>query len=319
MGEQDRKQVKRDTWVTDQVTKSEYFYQKCQEYGLLEIAYAIEGIQGEKLKWDQDKLGISSAAWDKVIHRGIKPIRVFAHPQVLVMVNRSVGYYQKLALVSLKSMSRIGLNIYLYESGDNKRPLPYSKAQSFAHRLNELISRLIEQIEKLDVREFDLWRGMTAGSTAQGSWGNRKGDVAEELIKGILRRRIRDKKLIAVGGSSEDARITLTDGRVAEFASEPDSALYDKEDRILVALEIKGGIDEAGVLERVGAAIKSLSRAKQENPEAVTVLVMYQVSMTAQARQDLESHQGDIDHWFTIEDILNKSDTRENIFGLLNI
>ena len=84
-------------------------------------------------------------------------------------------------------------------------------------------------------------------------------------------------------------------------------------------MEIKGGIDTAGVLERVGAAIKSLSRAKNENPNAVTILIMYRVAMTEQARQDLESHRNDIDCWFTIEDVLNRVGTRQEIFKRLGI
>lgn len=35
--------------------------------------------------------------------------------------------------------------------------------EKVAFRLNELISRLIEADEQIDPREFDLWRGMTAG------------------------------------------------------------------------------------------------------------------------------------------------------------
>ena len=100
---------------------------------------------------------------------------------------------------------------------------------------------------------------------------------------------------------------------------EPDIAFYSENRDILAAVEIKGGIDTAGVLERVGAAIKSLSRAKTESPDAITVLVMYKVALTDQAQRDLESHQNDIDHWFTIEDVLNHAGKREEIFGLLGI
>ncbi|MFP4396313.1 MAG: hypothetical protein ACLFTI_13735, partial [Anaerolineales bacterium] len=73
-----------------QVTKSEFFHQKLHEYGLLEIAYAIESVKGEELAWDREALAISQTAWNKIIHRGIKPVRVFAHPWVLINVDRSV-------------------------------------------------------------------------------------------------------------------------------------------------------------------------------------------------------------------------------------
>ncbi|MEA3345285.1 MAG: hypothetical protein U9Q78_03435 [Chloroflexota bacterium] len=72
-------------------------------------------------------------------------------------------------------------------------------------------------------------------------------------------------------------------------------------------------------MEQVGAAIKSLSRAKNESPAAVTMLIMYRVAMTEQAQQDLESHRKGIDYWFTIEDVLNRDDVRQEIFEVLNI
>ena len=311
-------QDKREIWLIDQVTKSEFFHQKLHEYGLLESAYAIENVQGENLDWNKKDLGISEKAWKKVIHRGIQPVRVFAHPDVLRTVHRSVGYYQKLALVSLKSMNNIGLTITTYESGQNKRPMNQQKAEDVCRRLNELISRLIESDDVIDPREFDLWRGMTAGSTAQGSWQNKKGDRTEDVIKGIITRRIQSKGLLT-RQSDDGKELRLKDGRILEYGSEPDLAFYDKDHQILIAVEIKGGIDTAGVLERIGAVIKSLSRAKQENPGVATVLVIPGVSMTEQAKQELEAHQSDIDRWFMVEDVLNSNDVRREIFEVLGI
>ena len=123
-----------------------------------------------------------------------------------------------------------------------------------------------------------------------------------------------------LSGQSDDGKeLRLGDGRILEYGSEPDLAFYDKDHRTLVAVEIKGGIDTAGVLERIGAVIKSLSRAKQENPGATTVLIIPSVSMTAQARQELAVHRSDIDHWFTVEDVLNSDDVRREVFEVLGI
>lgn len=311
-------QDKLESWLLDQVTKSEFFHQKLHEYGLLEVAYAVESVQGEKLDWSLEKLGISEKAWNRVIHRGIKPVRVYAHPYVLQTVARSVGYYRGLAMVSLKSMNNVKLSIERFETGRSKTPLSEEKALAVARRLNELISRLVEADDHVDPREFDLWRGMAAGSTAQGSWQNKKGNVAEDLVKGFIRRRIRERRLLAIESGDETAA-TLTDGRLVRYGSEPDIAFFGEGQRIVAAVEIKGGIDTAGVLERVGAAIKSLSRVKNENVKATTILIMYRVAVTDQAQQDLESHRADIDHWFTIEDVLNRDDVRQEIFKLLGI
>lgn len=310
--------TKRDRWLIDQVTKSEFFHQKLHEYGLLEIAYAIENVAGEHLAWNRDGLGISADAWKKVIHRGIQPVRVFAHPWVLRNIHRSVGYYQKLALVSLKSMTNIGLTIAWYESGQNKNPMNRAKAEEVSHRLNKLISRLIESDDKIDPREFDLWRGMTAGSSAQGSWQNAKGDRAEDVVKGMIRRRIQAKGLLKDEAGDNQA-LHLKDGRTIILGSEPDVGVYGKSQETLAAVEIKGGIDTAGVLERIGAVIKSLSRAKQENPDSVTLLVIPRVSMTEQARQELDVHADDIDHCFMLEELLEVEQVKRELFDVLGI
>ena len=311
-------QDKHERWLLDQTTKSTFFHQKLHEYELLKIAHALEGVRGEDLDWDLKMLHVSQTAWNKIIHREIKPVRAFAHPTILMHIGRSISYYRGLAMVSRKSMNNIGLSIERFETGKNKRPLEKKKAQAVARRLNELISRLIESDKQVDPREFDLWRGMTAGSTAQGSWQNRKGDVAEDLVKGLIRRRVRDRGLLAKVNAEETEDI-LTDGRSIQYSSEPDIAIHGAAQKILAAVEIKGGIDPAAVLERVGTAIKSLSRAKQTNPAALTLLIMYKISMSTQAQQDLASHQDAIDRWFTIEDVLNRESTRQEIFELLDI
>ena len=110
----------------------------------------------------------------------------------------------------------------------------------------------------------------------------------------------------------------LRDGRVVEFRDEPDVAFY-KNDKIQAAVEIKGGIDTAGVLERVGAAIKSLRRARAENRRATTILILHGVSMTERARRDLDINREAVNHWFSIEDILEDKSQCDEVFRLLSI
>lgn len=303
-------------WSLDQLSKSEFFHQKLHEWGLLTTANAIEEVQGETLDWDLDHLGISKRAWDKVIHRGIKPVIVFAHPAVLKDVMGAVGYYRMLSMASQKSMNRVGLMVTRYETGQD-RP-DNETALALARQLNPIISRLIELDEQINAREFDLWRGMAAGSQAQGSWQNTKGNRIEVIIKGILQRRLREAGLVTVerGGT----RLELKDRRVVTFADEPDVAIY-QDDKILAAIEIKGGIDTAGVLERIGAAIKSksLRRAKEENPQSTTLLILQGLSLTPKARNDLEINRDTVNYWFTVEDVLEDENKREEIFTILNI
>ena len=172
-----------------------------------------------------------------------------------------------------------------------------------AARLNTIISKLLETDEGIEQREFDLWRGMAAGFQAQGGWGNVKGNRIEVVLRGMIRKQVADKGLLSDEIVVEDLEnlivMELKDGRVLKFSSEPDVALY-KNDVISGAVEIKGGIDPAGVLERVGAAIKSLGRTKEENPDSLTVLLLQVVSMTTTSLADLKINQRSVNHWFTV-------------------
>jgi len=165
------------------------------DYDLAELRRVrglLDQVRGEDLAWDAQQLAISEKAWARVIHRGIKPVLVFAHPQILTTLPRVVGYYRMLALVSQKSMLRIGLGVASYEDGSSCPPAEV--AEALAQRLNRIISDLVEADAVVEPREFDLWRGMSAGSQAQGSWGNTKGDRAEAVVKSLLQRRIKESR-----------------------------------------------------------------------------------------------------------------------------
>lgn len=306
---------KKQSWLLDQLAKSEFFHQKLHEWALLEVANTIENIQGEELDWDSTLLHISVPAWNRVIHRGIKPITVFAHPSVLLSVSRSIGYYRMLAMVSQKSMNQVGLPSALFEDG---RTPTTEMALQLSQQLNKIISRLIEADAHIDPREFDLWRGMAAGAQAQGSWQNAKGRRIEFIIIGAIQRQLKKKNLIHDEVDFTGSQFLLQDGRTIVFADEPDIAIY-KNEQVVSAVEIKGGIDTAGVLERVGAAIKSLSRAVAANPNATTILLVQGISVTQQAEVDLLNARSNIHYWFTIEDMLESEETRDKFFALLGI
>lgn len=305
---------KKDAWFIDQIAKSELFHQKLHEWQMVEIAEKIEQIHGENLNWNLEELGISQTAWNKIIHRGIKPIIVFAHPEILISINFSTSYYRMLAMVSQKSMNQVGLSTVRYEQGN----LPEkSIADLIAKHLNKIVSYLIKTDQTINVREFDLWRGMAAGTQAQGSWQNVKGKKVEYLIKGILERYL-EKQQFVDKNLSDDNNLYLKDGRQIVFADEPDIAIY-KDQKIQSAVEVKGGIDTAGVLERIGASIKSLSRVKEENQDSITILLLQKVSVSEQAKNDLKTNQNNVNYWFTIEEVLENEQKQLDFFELLQV
>lgn len=111
--------AEKESWTIDQITKSEFFHQKLHEWGLLGIANELEDIKGETFDWDLKELNISIGAWNKIIHRGIKPVLIFAHPDALKQNPKRISYYRMLSMVSQKSMTRIGLSIKKYEETTN--------------------------------------------------------------------------------------------------------------------------------------------------------------------------------------------------------
>ncbi len=302
-----------EAWTLDQLAKSTFFHRKLHEWKLVEVSDQIDAVRGEELSWDN--LNISAQAWNKIIHRGIKPVLVFAHPQVLQVVPGAVGYYRMLAMVSQKSMKRVGINLDSYELG--KSIGTAETAWTIAHHLNRIISVLVEADETVNAREFDLWRGMAAGSQAQGSWQNNKGAAAEVLIREAILRRLQDREIV-VGEEASSTRLDLGDGRTLIFADEPDIAIYEGH-LPLIAIEVKGGIDPAGVLERIGAAIKSLQRTRAENPQSVTILIVQGVSMTERARQDLTLSAATVTHLFSVKSIVEDESDRERFFGILGL
>jgi hypothetical protein len=166
------KDSKRDlkTWSLDHLTKGVFFHQ--QLYDLITITTNIEETKDETLDWKLNSLGISNLAWNKIIHRGIKPVIVFSHPIVLKTIPGSIGYYRMLSMVSQKSMNRVGLSAVRYESG---KTFPDDEnAVAIARHLNQIISRMIKLDDQIDAQEFKLWRGMAAGSQVQCSWQNNR-------------------------------------------------------------------------------------------------------------------------------------------------
>jgi len=81
-------------------------------------------------------------------------------------------------------MNKVSLTTDKYEMGEAK--LTKNEVLKLSRHLNRIISSLIEHDEEMDPREFDIWRGMCAGSQAQGSWQNIKGDRAEVVVKDLI-------------------------------------------------------------------------------------------------------------------------------------
>jgi len=287
-------------WLQEQRIRSAFFHEKLHEWRLLEIYDVLnsKSAAASQWTWDLQFLGIHKNAWNLVIHNGIKPILVFAHPKALQEVVGAVRYYRHLAMLSQKSMSRVGMSVISFEEG--RRFPNHEEANELARLFNAMISDLILADQYVREEELWLWRGMGAGDQASGSWRNHKGRYIATLVFEWL------KETLLRQGWTEEAPYRLRKGSfVVESLSEPDIQVRDESrDEIVAAVEIKGGLDPAGVLERIGATVKTLQRIKSSSPSATTILVLQKSSMTDAAFEELERHKQVINKYFFLEELI---------------
>ena len=134
----------------------------------------------------------------------------------------------------------------------------------------------------------------------------------------VVLRRLQERGFVTGEGASATT-ISLDDGRTLVFADEPDIAIYRSDVPEEVAVEVKGGIDQAGVLERIGATLKSLRRTRQENPNSITILIIQDVSMTERARQDLRINTDTVTLIFSAQAIVEDEEQRGQFFNAIGI
>ena len=120
----------------------------------------------------------------------------------------------------------------------------------------------------------------TMGIRLDGMYRNRIGRLAEDLIKGRILEWVQKQSLLI---STEGDRVyRLKDGVVMTYGSEPDIK-FEKERRLIATVEIKGGKDPAGALERLGAMRKSFAETP---PGCVNFLVAGVVTPEMKSRLD---------------------------------
>jgi len=292
--------VTRRSWLLDQLAKSTFFHAKLHEWDLLDVLENLEHAPAAAWDWPLEALDIATEAWRVVVHApNLTPVMAFAHPEALRTIPGAVRYYRMLSMVSQKSMQRVGLPVASFEE-KSARP-DEETAWKLARHFNRILSMLFVA-EGHDEGGFSrdeilLWRGMAAGTQAQGAWQNVKGREVERLLQTRLVGYLRVQGAEQVGPDWQWGNYRV------HFSAEPDIAVWQGNE-IVAAVEIKGGIDAAGVLERLGAAVKSLQRVKDAFPAAVTVLVLTGASLTMQAQDDLHRQRQAVNVWYLLEDLL---------------
>ena len=102
------------------------------------------------------------------------------------------------------------------------------------------------------------------------------------------------------------------------FSSEPDISLLNKQGTTVGVIEVKGGADPAGALERYGAAKKSFEESRRINAQVKTILVASCITSEVQTRIQQDPA---ISHYFNLTEMLSDATTTsrfmQQIFSLL--
>lgn len=270
--------------------RSTFFHRKLQELGFLAFKTEIDkliGISGN-FNWDnRDRWGISNLAWQMIVDSDVPPIAVFAHPRVLQEQPRLSAYYRNVAALPQKAVNKLVLTIVSIERG--KIPLPAEKALLLCRLYNSHSSLIIEGASNYTRDDALALMYTSAGAQINGSWLNRVGEEAELVTRKMLvRAAARTGRLVSVilrDGSTSTvfddvveqvpilSGMRLSNQTSILFSSEPDISLLNASGELVAAIEVKGGKDTAGALERYGAAKKSFEEARRQKSDARTIFL----------------------------------------------
>lgn len=271
--------------LDDAKRRSEVIAQRIRQRTDLALRQIIAEFPEELTFEPLDYLMISQAAWDHVTSSGFDPKLVFAHPSLLGQHPRASAYYRGIALLPRKRVTELAGAVDSWEDGARTTAVREAQALRVARLYNAVISSIIEG--SIGWTLENGYRNIIAnmGIGLDGTVRNIIGQDAEHLIKTRIREWLDSQGLI-VQRNEEQTQFQLTNGYSMRYGSEPDvefSQLVNAEPRIVATIEIKGGRDPAGALERLGAIQKSFEATP---PNCVNILIAGVVTSQMQERLD---------------------------------
>lgn len=210
---------------------------------------------------------ISRAAWNHIATLQVPPKFIFAHPDILKEHPEVSQYYRGMAFLSQKQVGQLTVQVASWEEGSRKQPVQPESCLKVARLYNSVISSII-----VDSANWTLENGYrniiaTMGIRLDGMFRNKIGQMAEDLIKRRIADWAESKGLVL--SKTHQGVFMLSEQTVMRYGSDPDIE-FERKGTIIATVEIKGGKDPAGALERLGAMIKSFAKTP---PGCVNFLV----------------------------------------------
>lgn len=273
---------------TEAILRSRTLSERIRQRTDVQHRNTIEDFKAD-LSFDRyEKLGISTNALNYVADAGIELKRVFAHPDLLRIHPEVSQYYRGIALLSQKQVQSLVCNVSKWEDGTYKRKPAFEQCANAAQIYNVVISSIIEGASNWTLENGYRNILATIGISLDGFMRNKIGQDAESLIKTRITAWLAEKGLTDAtyglidterGASSFD----LSSDTVMRYSSEPDIAII-RDGQKIATIEIKGGKDPAGALERLGAMQKSF----EETPRSCQNFLVAGV-ITPEMRSRLEN------------------------------
>jgi XcyI restriction endonuclease len=319
--------------------RSTFFYRKLKEYKTLSLKGKIEALLPvsnlysweERVNWN-----IGEDAFTYINqHSSLQLIQVFCHPRLIREYSQLIAYYRNIAALSQKGVSNlVGINVKKIETDEeNLYSLTENAALSLSQLFNEHISLIIDSsIESFSQEELYAIMLASTGAQIDGSWRNAIGEEAEKVVQRLVVKEVKERNLLAtfiprigtkveiynpnqadeqIGNIEKYRGITLTNFTSVLFSSEPDISLLNNQGSTVCAIEVKGGTDPAGALERYGAAKKSFEEAIRGNPDVKTILLTSCITSEVETRITNDST---ISCYFNLTDILSENSTESKRF-----
>jgi hypothetical protein len=312
--------------------RSTFFYHKMKEYNVLAFPSLVANLFAVEhlYNWDERaNWGIGEDAFDFISqHQNFKLIQVFCHPKVLREHPALLAYYRNIAALSQKSVSYLtGISVTKHETHpDTRQSLSDLQILTLARLFNEHISLIIDSsIQSFSEQELQGLLLISTGAQIDGAWRNAIGEEAEKVVQSLLVKEAVERKLLHalfprsstlielytserleefLGNIRLYRGIMLTNQTSLLFSSEPDISLVGKQGTTIGMIEVKGGTDPAGALERYGAAKKSFEQTLRSSPGAKTILTASCITKEVQERivQDTT-----ISYYFNLTEIITST------------
>lgn len=274
-----------------------------------------------ELEWKPlSNLMVEKEAWEYVVkEKFYDPKLVFCHPKIIKELPKSSLYYRGLTGLSIKAAKDYIGSVENLEKGNIRARIDDKKALKMARLYNTFICSIIKGSTDWTLENGKRTIIATLGITLDGIMRNRVGSIAEERIRTLVFNWLQSKNLIETFEKTntidELPRLCkLPNNIIMRFSSEPDisfSRIVDDYEVLLAVIEIKGGIDPAGALERYGAATKSFQHSLRENQRCKNFF------LSAVYTDELKSRiQNDrlVEKFYDIIDILEKPHIRDDFF-----